>query len=119
MANQNARSLRVTMTDAERKLWRHLRDRRLGGYKFKRQFPVWPYILDFACHDLLLVIEVDGGQHCENEADIKRTDWLGQEGWQVIRFCNNEVLTNIEGVLTQILEALKQLDSTRKSLAEK
>jgi very-short-patch-repair endonuclease len=78
MPNSNARILRSNMTEAENRLWYSIRDRRLGGYKFKRQFPVWPYILDFACHELLIAVEIDGGQHCESEADVKRTEWLAK-----------------------------------------
>ena len=114
MSNHYAKILRVNLTDAERKLWRHLRNRNLGGYKFKRQFPVWPYILDFACHDLLLAIEVDGGQHSENDADIKRMAWLAKEGWRVMRFWNNEVLGQTEVVIEKILNELNCLNSAKE-----
>jgi very-short-patch-repair endonuclease len=76
MPNRKARALRTNMTDAERRLWSILRGRRLHGYKFRRQHPFGPYILDFACFEHYLVIEADGGQHSENESDQIQTAWL-------------------------------------------
>jgi very-short-patch-repair endonuclease len=108
MANGQARALRVTMTDAERRLWACLRGRRLIGYKFRRQHPLGRFIVDFACVEHRLVIEADGGQHCENEADERRTAWLERRGWRVLRFWNTDVLTNSEGVQEMILAALRQ-----------
>ena len=108
MANRQARALRVTMTDAERRLWACLRGRRLVGYKFRRQHPLGRFIVDFACIEHRLMIEADGGQHSENEADERRTAWLQRRGWRVLRFWNNEILTNSEGVQEAILEALDQ-----------
>jgi len=96
------------MTDAERRLWACLRGRRLAAYKFRRQHPLGRFIVDFACIEYRLVIEADGGQHNENEADERRTAWLEREGWQVLRFWNNEILTNSEGVVVMILEALRE-----------
>ncbi len=78
------------------------------NYKFRRQYPVGRYILDFACFDMKLVIEVDGGQHCENVYDQHRTTWLEQQGWRVIRFWNNEVLQQSEAVLETILQELRK-----------
>jgi very-short-patch-repair endonuclease len=95
------------MTDAERRLWACLRGRRLEAYKFRRQHQLGRFIVDFACIEYRLVIEADGGQHSENEADERRTAWLEREGWQVLRFWNNEILTNSEGVQEMILEALR------------
>ncbi len=95
------------MTDAEQRLWSILRSRRLNGYKFRRQRPIGTFIADFACIEHRLVIEVDGGQHAENERDERRTAALEAEGWRVIRFWNNDVLANPEGVATGILKALK------------
>lgn len=99
-----ARRLRREQTDAEGKLWYLLRNRRLAGYKFKRQFPIGPFIADFACAELKLIIEADGGQHADRQSyDERRTRWLESEGWRVLRFWNNEVLENIEGVTETVL----------------
>jgi len=100
-----SRSLRRDATDAERELWQHLRNRQLAGAKFRRQVPIGRYIADFLCADARLIVEVDGGQHSD-ATDAARTDWLEAQGFRVIRFWNHEVLTNIEGVLTRIAEAL-------------
>ncbi|MCI1900254.1 MAG: DUF559 domain-containing protein [Enterobacter sp.] len=91
-------------------LWYLLRSRRFSHYKFRRQHPVGHYILDFACGEARLVIELDGGQHDENqEYDRQRTVWLNQKGWHVIRFWNNELRSNEETVLEKILEMLQTL----------
>jgi very-short-patch-repair endonuclease len=99
---QPARSLRQRSTDAERKLWSRLRDRRLMGFKFKRQAPRGRYVVDFLCVEAALAVEVDGGQHAEKrrQADRMRTAELEREGLTVLRFWNLDVLTNLEGVLT-------------------
>ena len=97
---QKARNLRKNSTDAEKYLWRHIRNRQLEGWKFRRQFPIGQYIADFVCPELKLIIEIDGGQHAElAEYDLRRTEFLQARGYQVVRFWNNEVLGNIEGVL--------------------
>ena len=106
MSRDRARSLRMTMTDAERRLWSALRARRLQGFKFRRQHPVGPYIADFVCLAHRLVIEADGGQHAESAYDARRTAWLESRGWRVIRFWNNDVLTNPTGVQETVLSAL-------------
>jgi very-short-patch-repair endonuclease len=103
-----ARRLRTDMTDCERHLWRDLRSRRFEGHKFRRQVPVGPFIADFACVQSRLIIELDGGQHSGNERDQSRDAFLEREGWRVLRFWNNEVLQNREGVLNVIAEALLQ-----------
>jgi very-short-patch-repair endonuclease len=108
MASIKARELRIFSTDAERRLWSALRGRRLRLYKFRRQHPLGPFILDFACFEHRLVIEADGGQHDENISDERRTAWLAGRGWRVIRFWNNEILTNIEGVTDTILQELER-----------
>ncbi len=95
------------MTDAERRLWAALRSRRMQGYKFRRQHPVGPFILDLACFECRLAIEADGGQHESSANDLHRTARLESQGWRVIRFCNNEILTNTEGVIDTILLALR------------
>jgi very-short-patch-repair endonuclease len=105
-----AQSLRKRQTDAERKLWSKLRNRQLDGWKFKRQFPCGPYILDFYCFDANLVIELDGSQHAETRAeyDRTRTQILECAGLQVIRIWNVDVLTNITGVVDGIYLVLGQ-----------
>jgi very-short-patch-repair endonuclease len=108
MPNQNARALRRGSTDTERRLWAVLRDRRLAGYRFRRQHPIGDFIVDFVCTKHHLVVEADGGQHADSEADERRTKILKEEGWRVIRFWNNDVLANTEGVVETILRALQQ-----------
>jgi very-short-patch-repair endonuclease len=104
-----ARKLRVNFTDAEARLWRHLRDRRLAGAKFRRQFPIGPYVADFVCVEAMLIVEADGGQHAEQvECDAARTAFLERSGYRVLRFWNDEVLRETDGVLTVIAGALKR-----------
>jgi len=104
MSRHSARALRKRMTDAERLLWRHLRNRELDGWKFRRQYPVGSFIVDFICVEKNLVIEVDGGPHAENkEQDIRRSAYLTRMGYQVFRFWNNQVIQETEGVLEAIL----------------
>lgn len=101
-----ARALRRNATEAERIMWRLLRDRRLGGVKFRRQVPIGPFIADFASIEHRLVVELDGGQHADSETDVRRDSFLVADGWRVVRFWNNDVMTNREGVLEAIHEAL-------------
>src|SRR5436305_2575553 len=101
------RRLRGNQTDAERKLWFALRDRRLGGFKFVRQEAIGSFIVDFVCRDKNLIVEVDGGQHSESPRDLRRDAYLAKEGYRLLRFWNNDVLTNREGVLLTILDALR------------
>jgi len=101
-----ARHLRRNMTEAEKVLWHDLRAGRLQGTRFRRQHPIGPYVADFACVSARLVIEVDGGQHNENAHDQKRDAYLQAQGWRVLRFWNNEVLGNREGVLLAIVAAV-------------
>jgi very-short-patch-repair endonuclease len=112
MKKQNvdrARSMRAEPTPAETMLWRCLRDRRHSGYKFCRQEPIGPFIVDFVCRRNKLVIEVDGGQHSEQEGqDAERTHYLRERGYEVIWFWNDDVLSNIEGVWRTIEEALRE-----------
>ena len=104
---QKARSLLGSLTDAEQQLWRHLRLRQINGHKFRRQRPIGPYIADFVCLEKKLVIEVDGGQHAENQTtDVKRDEWLRSEGYEILRFWNNEVLTKMDGVKEKIFQTL-------------
>jgi very-short-patch-repair endonuclease len=107
MTIQRSRSLRKRMTDAERVLWRHLRNRCLGGWKFRRQYPVGPFIVDFICVEKNVVIELDGGQHAENEElDVQRSAYLNKMGYRVFRFWNNQVLQDTEAVLEKIFAIL-------------
>ncbi|GIK99373.1 MAG: hypothetical protein BroJett029_35820 [Alphaproteobacteria bacterium] len=107
MTDPVVKHLRVNATDAERKLWHQLRRKQVGGLRFRRQYPLGLYIVDFVCLPARLVVEVDGGQHAEQlERDAARTAWLESQGFRVIRFWNNEVLGNIEGVLHVIGENL-------------
>jgi very-short-patch-repair endonuclease len=101
-----ARKLRKDMTDAERALWRLLRDRRMDGWRFRRQEPIDRYIVDFVCFEARLVIEVDGGQHYESESDRTRDAYLQSQGFRVLRFWNTDVLGNRDGVYRTIMTAL-------------
>jgi len=107
---EKARELRKNQTDAEKAIWRLVRAKQITGLKFRRQHPIQPYIVDFVCPEKMLIIELDGGQHADNEAvvyDEKRTKFLESKGYTVIRFWNNEVLNNIEGVYEVILRNLR------------
>jgi len=107
---KRARGLRRASTEAEKLLWQKLRARQLGGAKFRRQTPISPYIVDFASFEHRLVVEIDGGQHNTPQGrqhDLKRTAWLEAQGFRVLRFWNNQVLTNIEGVLERTLQELE------------
>ncbi|WP_429948025.1 endonuclease domain-containing protein [Comamonas sediminis] len=106
---QQARALRQSPTTAEQVLWRHLRNRQLAGTKFRRQHPLSPYILDFVCLAQGLVVEVDGGQHADLQAqgyDRQRTVWLRQQGLRVLRFWKHEVVQQTNEVLAHVLQAL-------------
>jgi very-short-patch-repair endonuclease len=101
------KELRANMTDAEMLLWYYLRAKRFEGWKFRRQVPLGPYVVDFLCERAGLIVEVDGGQHAERRwADAMRTRWLEEHGYRVIRFWNNEVLGNMGGVLETLSPAL-------------
>ena|SRR3989339_1073412 len=112
-SKEKGRTLRHSQTDAERKLWQNLRRGQLGGLRFLRQYSVGNYILDFYCPKLRLAIEVDGSQHIENEYDGKRTEYLRKKNIFVLRFWNNEVLNNREGVCLKILSVIKEKISPR------
>jgi very-short-patch-repair endonuclease len=101
-----ARGLRRDATYAEKKLWQYLRRISPGRSHFRRQATIGPYFADFACHQTRILIEVDGGQHADSTTDAKRTSYLEANGYRVLRFWNNEVLGNIEGVLEVISEAV-------------
>lgn len=98
--------MRANPTDAERRLWTMLRDRRMPAAKFRRQHVVEPYIVDFACLEHGLIIEADGSQHADNKADLQRDRFLQRSGFRVLRFWNSDVLGNPGGVFELILAAL-------------
>lgn len=101
------KSLRRKQTDAERRIWNIVRNRKIRDLKFFRQYSIGQYILDFYCPETKLAIEIDGGQHnetCKQQADHNRTEYLRQKGITVLRFWNNEVLANPEGVYDTIVE---------------
>jgi very-short-patch-repair endonuclease len=106
MSLAQAKELRSNMTDAERRLWYRLRAHRFGGYKFKRQVPIGPYVVDFACLNHGLVVELDGGQHSENIKDAARDEFLRAKGFHVLRFWNNDALKNTSAILEAILKNL-------------
>jgi very-short-patch-repair endonuclease len=108
---RRARGLRQNHTGAERLLWRRLRNRLLGGFKFVRQEPAGPYFADFVCREEKLVVEVDGATHStddERRRDAKREHFLRDLGYRMVRFQNGDVYRNIEGVLDTILAALER-----------
>lgn len=110
-AAQAAKRLRSNMSDAERNLWSHLRNRQLLGFKFVRQLPVGCYIADFACREGDLIIELVGGQHADSASDLTRTAALAEHGYAVMRFWNTDVLTNLDGVVFTIAEHLAKAPS--------
>jgi very-short-patch-repair endonuclease len=101
-----ARRLRRDSTCAEWRLWNRLRARLIDGYKFSRQQPIGPYVVDFVCREKQLVIEVDGGQHAESARDKVRDQWLREHNYRILRFWNNDVMSNMDGVLATIGAAL-------------
>ena len=103
-----ARRLRRQSTDAERALWSKLRNRRMMNCKFRRQFPTGSYIVDFVCLERNLIIEIDGGHHAgQQDYDAVRTEWLRTQGFNVLRYWDNDVLTQIDSVLESIREELR------------
>jgi very-short-patch-repair endonuclease len=105
--------LRKAQTDAEARLWWHLRDRRLGGFKFRRQYPLGTYIVDFLCVERRLIVELDGGQHADQVGyDGDRTRRLNGQGYRVVRFWNDDALLRIESVLESILSHLASMSTT-------
>jgi very-short-patch-repair endonuclease len=101
-----ARRLRKHSTDTEVHLWRYLRDRQIEGFKFRRQQPVGSYVVDFVNLEKKVVIELDGGQHALDPGDKTRDEWLRAEGYKVLRFWDNQVFNNLEGVLENIRNVL-------------
>ena len=116
---KTVRRLRRDMTEAERKLWGRLRNRQLENTKFVKQFAIGPYVADFCSLERRIIIEIDGGQHArQTDADDRRSRWLGDRGFIVIRFWNNEVLQNPEGVLARISQACTTATGMAKPEAE-
>ncbi len=107
-ATSRARNLRTSQTDAENALWRHLRDRRFHGLKFRRQVPLGSYVADFACFEAKVIVEADGGQHADNARDDRRDRYFRGQGYRTLRFWNVDILKNIEGVLETLHEAIKE-----------
>ena len=108
-----ARELRKNLTEAERTLWKYLRLRQFDGNKFRRQEPIGKYIVDFVCFEKKLIVEVDGGQHNEQVIyDSERNEWLKKQGFRILRFWNNQVLKEIDGVEGGIMEALSSYSYT-------
>jgi very-short-patch-repair endonuclease len=104
-----ARTLRKNPTEAERLLWKHLRGRQLAGFKFRRQYSVGPFICDFACPEVSVIVELDGSQHVEqSDYDARRDSFLRSHGFRVLRFWNNDVLGRTEVILETIFEALRR-----------
>ena len=109
MSTTRARELRSNMTPAEAALWQHLHRRQVNGHKFHRQATIGPFIVDFACLEMRLGIELDGGQHAGQVSyDLARSEWLESKGFRVLKFWNNRVLSEIDAVTGVILEALEQ-----------
>jgi len=103
--SEHASQLRRDRTDAEEKFWQAARNRQIDGFKFRFQHSLLPYIADFACLEAMLIVEIDGGQHDEGR-DAKRTAFLESEGFEILRFWNNDVLSNLEGVIHVVRETL-------------
>ena len=111
---KNAIRLRQEMTPAEQKLWGRLRAHRLAGLGFRRQLPIGRYIADFACPKYKLVVEVDGAAHAQPinlKYDARRTEKLGESGWQVVRFWNAEIMKDLDGVCDHIVAVVGTIDS--------
>ena len=113
---KRAQNLRREMTDTERILWAQLRGGRIEGYKFRRQQPIGPYIVDFVCQGARLVVEVDGSQHADSEHDARRDAFLDAKGYRVLRFWNNDVSSNMSGVIDTISLALDPSPTSTRPL---
>ena len=113
-AHARARALRHDMTEAERRVWQILRSHRMKGYKFRRQVPIGRYVADFVCHEARLIVEIDGGQHDRSSRrETERTEFVQNEGYRILRFWNNEVLENLDGVHQKIAEELGRITPTQ------
>ncbi len=103
-----AKHLRHCMTESEIRLWRHLRAHRLNGEKFRRQQAIGPYVVDFVHFGARVIIEADGGHHNDAPRDERRDAWLHAQGFKVLRFWNNEIMNNMEGVLVSVMAAVNE-----------
>jgi very-short-patch-repair endonuclease len=103
---ENAKKLRINLTEPERILWSFLKNKGINNVKFRRQVPIGKYIVDFLCYEKDLIIEIDGSQHAEaqKEYDLKRDKYLSNRGYKVTRFWNNDITENLEGVVNRIIE---------------
>jgi len=101
-----AKNLRKNATDTEKYLWKYLKGNQLEGFKFCRQQPIGKYIVDFVNLERKIIIELDGGQHLNNEKDKVRDEWLKEQGYSVLRFWDNDIFNNVEGILEIIREKL-------------
>jgi very-short-patch-repair endonuclease len=100
-----ARRLRRDQTEAEKKIWKYLRSKKINSLKFRRQQPIGRYIVDFVCFEIKLIVELDGSQHIENnDRDSERDSWLRSQGFKVLRLWDNEVMNNVDGVLELIFD---------------
>src|SRR5665647_322402 len=108
-----ARTLRRALTDAELRLWWLLRSRQLEATKFRRQVPIGPWVVDFVSFEQMLVVEADGSQHVASQRDQTRDADLQGRGFRILRFWNNDIIRNANGVLQQIMEAIEQSPSPR------
>ena len=107
---ERARRLRQNMTDAENRMWYYLRNRRLGGYKFVREYVIGQYIADFVCREKKLILEIDGAQHMEAiEYDLRRTKYLESRGYRVLRIWNHDVFKNTQAVMDSVLNLLESV----------
>ena len=107
MYHDLARELRKNMTDAERRLWAQLRGKQFGGFKFRKQAPIGPYIVDFVCFEKKMIIELDGGQHVlRSLEDETRTSWLNSQGFRVLRYWNHDVLEDLDTLMEAVWTAL-------------
>ena len=110
VGHARARTLRQNMTEAERQVWQILRSHQMKGYKFRRQVPIGRYIADFVCHEARLIVEIDGGQHDRpSPREVERSGFLQNEGYRILRFWNNEVLANLDGVHGMIADELGRI----------
>lgn len=117
-ATKQARGLRAKQTDAEKKFWHEVKAKRFEGYKFRRQYPIGKYIADFVCVEAGVIVEIDGGQHCENVKDDVRTEFLNGLGYHVVRFWNNDILNNLQGSLQALSLTLSQRERGQARKAE-
>jgi len=115
-ARARARTLRQNMTEAERRVWQILRSHQIKGYKFRRQVPIGRYIADFVCHEARLIVEIDGGQHGRSSPwEAERCGLLQNEGYRILRFWNNEILENLDGVHEKIVGELGRITPSQPS----